>query len=207
MNKHVASLALGVALFAAQPALAQEKSAGATQIPSGVFFKGQQANQWLARDNLVGAKVENEKGQIIGDIEDIILNDSNQVEGVIMGTGGFLGAAEKKVGVRFSALKIVEKDGKRHVTLPAATKEVLKALEPYKRANPPKSLWDRAMDKAKELSDKTAETSRDAYQSAKEQAGPALEKAKEQAGQAYEKARDKAREMTGGSSTPEAPKQ
>lgn len=180
-----------VTLALAGAAVAQEpKAKEAAVIPAGIFFKGQQANQWLARDLLLGAKVRNAQGQIIGDIEDFVLNDQNQIEGVVMGTGGFLGAAEKKVGVRLSALKVSEKDGKTVVTLPEATKDVLKALESYKRAKPPKSILDRAMEKAQELADKTAETSKDAYQSAKEQSGPALQKAREAAGQAYEKGKE-----------------
>lgn len=191
---HLRNLIAALALVAiAAPALAQTKKP--VDIPAGVFYKGQQATQWLAKDLLVGAKVQNAQGQIIGDIEDLILNDQNQVEGVIMGTGGFLGAAEKKVGVRLSALKITEAGGKTIVSLPEATKDVLKALEPYKRAKPPKSLFDRTLDKAKELYDKTAETSKDAYQSAKEQAGPAMDKAREAAGQAYDKAKDTAKDL------------
>lgn len=192
MNKLALGLAAAALTFAGA-AVAQDKAAKApVTIPSGVFFKGQQANQILARDFLVGAKVRNDTGQIIGDIEDLILNDQNQIEGVIMGTGGFLGAAEKKVGVRLSALKISESGGKTTVTLPAATKDVLKALEPYKRAKAPKSMMDRAMEKAQELYDKSAETSKEAYQTAKEQAGPTLQKAKEAAGQAYEKGKEAA---------------
>lgn len=192
MNKLALGLAAAVITMAGA-AVAQDGAAKApVVVPSGVFYKGQQANQILARDYLVGAKVRNDSGQIIGDIEDLILNDHNQVEGVIMGTGGFLGAAEKKVGVRLSALKITESGGKTTVTLPAATKDVLKALEPYKRAKPPKSMLDRAMEKAQELYDKTAETSKEAYQSAKEQAGPALDKAKDAASKAYEKGKEAA---------------
>lgn len=210
MNKIALGLAAAMMTLAGS-ALAQDKSkaptAAAVVIPSGVFFKGQQANQILARDHLLGAKVRNAQGQIVGDIEDLILNEQNQIEGVIMGTGGFLGAAEKKVGVRLSALKISEKDGKTTVSLPEATKDVLKALEPYKRAKPPKSLLDRAMEKAQELADKTAETSKDAYQSAKEQAGPALQKAKEAAGQAYEKGKEAIDKAKDAAKPAEAPKQ
>lgn len=205
MNKLALGLAAAALTFAGA-AVAQDKGKAPAVIPSGVFFKGQQATQILARDYLLGAKVRNAEGQIIGDIEDFILNDQNQIEGVIMGTGGFLGRLEKKVGVRLSALKISEKDGKTSVSLPEATKDVLNALEPYKRAKPPKSLMDRAMEKAQELYDKSAETSKDAYQSAKEQAGPALQKAKEAAGQAYEKGKEAVDKATG-TKPAEAPKQ
>lgn len=184
MRKTLMSFAVIGGLVTA-PALAQDKPV----IPAHTFYKGQQAQQYLAKDMLLGAKVRNEEGKVIGDIEDLIVNSDNQVEGVIMGVGGFLNVREKKVGVRLSALKIGEKDGKTVVNLPGASREVLKALEPYKRAKPPRSLFDRAMEKAQELSDKTLETSKDAYQAAKEQAGPAYEQAKKRATEAYEKAK------------------
>jgi tetratricopeptide (TPR) repeat protein len=130
--------------------------------------------------------VQNADGQIIGDIEDLILNSDNQVQGVVMGTGGFAGFAEKRVGVSLSALQIKNEDGKVTVSLPQATKEVLDALEPFKRSTPPKSLLDRAIEKAKELSDKGSVTAEDAYEKAK----PAIEKATEAAKEAYEKAKE-----------------
>ena len=72
------------------------------------FVGAQTADQYLARDHLIGAKIRGKDGKIIGDVEDLIVNDKNQVVGVVMGTGGFLGIAEKKVGVDLSALKFDE---------------------------------------------------------------------------------------------------
>lgn len=185
MRKTLSSLALIGALVATVPALADDKAA----IPANTFYKGQQADQYLAKDLLLTAKVHNDAGKVVGDIEDLIITADNRVDGVIMGVGGFLGVGEKRVGVRLSALRITEKDGKPYVMLPGATHDVLKELESYKRAKPAKSLWDRAMEKAQELHDKTMDTSQDAYQAAKEQAGPAYEKAKKDAQAAYEKAK------------------
>lgn len=190
MRKTLSSLALIGVLVAATPLLADDKAA----IPANTFYKGQQADQYLARDLLLTAKVHAADGKIVGDIEDLILNSENRVEGVIMGVGGFLGVGEKRVGVRLSALKISEKDGKPYVELPGANQEVLKALGAYERAKPAKSLWDRAMEKAQELQDKTLDTSKDAYHAAKEQAGPAYEKAKQDAQAAYEKAKQASKE-------------
>jgi hypothetical protein len=203
-TRFLVSLTAAAAFALSGPALAQEKTApeAKSAIPSGVFYKGQQANQYLARDLLLGAKVRNEAGQIIGDIEDLIVNDKNEIEGVVMGTGGF---PEKRVGVRLSALKIAEKDGRTVVTLPQASKEVLKALLAYKRAKPPKSLYDRAMEKAQELSDRAAESSRDAFQAAKEQAGPAYERAKGWGSEAYGTAREKAKQLMERANEPTQP--
>ncbi len=161
-------------------------------IPANIFLPTQGGGQYLARDLLLGGKVYNAEGVIIGDIEDLILNSNNQVEGVVMGIGGFAGFGEKHVAVVLSALQIKNEDGKITVSLPQATKEVLDALEPFKRSSPPKSLIDRAIEKAKELTDKGSVTAKDAYDKAKEEAGPALEKAREQAKETYEEIKKEA---------------
>lgn len=186
MLKGVLTFAAAVA-FLVHPAFAEE-----VVIDESVFLITQQEGQYLARDLLLGAQVQNADGQIIGDIEDFILNDDNQVEGVVMGTGGFAGFGEKRIGVHLSALQIDNKDGKVTITLPQATKEVLDALKPFKRTKPPKSLLDRAIGKAKELTDKGAVTAKDAYEKAKEDAAPKLEKAKEAAKEAYDDVKEKA---------------
>jgi hypothetical protein len=142
-------------------------------IPSKTFFKGQEATQYLAKDRLIGAKVHNKDGQIIGDIEDLILTADNRVDGVVMGVGGFLGVGEKKIGVRYSALKFDTKDGKASVSLPQATKDVLAALEPYHYADQRKSMVDRA----KAVADKTKETVMDASKKASDAAKDAYGKA------------------------------
>jgi len=186
MRQTLFALAAASAL-AVTPALAAD-----TALPPSTFIKAQSPDQYLAKDMLIGAKVHNAEGKIVGDIEDLILDDSNQVLGVIMGTGGFLGVAEKKVGVYLSALDITEKDGKTHVSLPSATKAVLDAVPAYERTAPHKSLLERAKEKAKELTDKSSVTAKEAYEKAKEQAGPAYEKAKDAAKEAYEKAMEQA---------------
>lgn len=167
-------------------------------IPPGVFIKRQAVDQQLARDFLIGAKVHDADHKIIGDIEDLILDELNTVEGVIIGVGGVLGLGEKRVGVRYTALQIQVKDGKQIVVLKEATKPVLKALEPFERARPPKSFFDRAMEKARELAAKTGETTKDAYNKAKEKVGPAYEAAKEKASEAYQAAKEKVKEAVDG---------
>ncbi len=202
MNKTLISL-LALGTMIATPALAQTAES--------IFIPSQSETEYLARDLLIGAKVHNDEGKIIGDVEDVVLNDWNRVEGVVMGTGGFLGMAEKKVGVKLSALKFKEVDGKTVVSLPGVTKDMLKAVEPFKRAKPKKSLMERAMEKAQELTDKGSVTAKDTYDKAKEQAGPAYEKAKEKAKETYDSAKeavkgavDKAKEAA---QPAEAPKQ
>ena len=182
----------GVLTLAAVALWSVAAAADPVAIPANVFLTTQGGAQYLARDLLLGGKVQNADGQIIGDIEDLILNSNNQVEGVVMGTGGIAGFGEKRVGVLLSALQIKNEDGKITIILPQATKEVLDALEPFQRTSPQKSLLDRAIEKAKELSDKGSVTAKDAYEKAKEEAGPALEKAREQAKETYEEIKKEA---------------
>jgi len=157
-------------------------------LPQGVFITKQTAEEYLAKDHLIGMKVKGPDGKIVGDIEDLIVSDGNTVVGIVMGTGGFLGMGEKKVGVSLSALKFEESNGVFSVSLPEATTENLAAVEPYERAQPKKSLLERAKEKAVELKDKTTATTQDAVEKAK----PTLEEAKQKAQEAYEKAKEAA---------------
>lgn len=96
MTTRILSLVAAAALLATVPAIAQTTTPAApatpapaaaapkVAIPSGVFFRGQTASQFLAKDRLIGAKVHDKDGKIIADIEDIIFNSSNEIEGVIM---------------------------------------------------------------------------------------------------------------------------
>lgn len=185
MNKFAATLA-ALTLAALSPAFAPVFAQDAAT--SGVFVAAQSGDQYLAKDQLIGAKVHDKDGKIIGDIEDLIVSDHNIVVGVVMGTGGFLGLAEKKVGVQLGALSFEEKDGKTTVVLPEGTKANIDAAPAFQRTQPAKSLLERAKEKARELSDKTSASTQDAVDKAK----PALEQAKEKAVEAYEKAKEAA---------------
>ena len=138
MHKFALALLLSGAL--ALPALAQKKeepkdAAKAAAIPTNTFFKGQTASQYLAEERLLGAKVINKDGQMVGTIDDLIISQGGQIEGVILGVGGLLGVGQKQVGVRLSALKITTADGKITISLPSATKEMLGAVGAYQRSS------------------------------------------------------------------------
>ena len=148
------------------------------------FVGAQSANQYLARDHLIGAKIPGKDGKIIGDVEDLIINDKNQVVGVVMGTGGFLGVAEKKVGVDLSALKFEEKDG--HDTLPDGDQAAIGSAPAFQRTTAREVAVSSARARRSiELSDKTTATTKDAIEKAK----PVVEQAKEKAKEAIEQAK------------------
>lgn len=192
MRRLSLAIAAATALAVAAPALAQQGPAPSTTtaevpIPRGVFFRAQEAGQILSRDNLIGAKIYGADGKIIADIEELILTSDLRVEGVVIGTGGFLGAGEKPLGLRFSALRFGP-DGK--ITVPELTKEVMAALPAYERKTPLKSLLERASEKAREISDRSMETAKPTIDQASEAAKEAYEKAKEASKEYYDKAKE-----------------
>lgn len=191
MQNRVLAVA-AAALLMATPASAEDASS--------IFMNAQGTDQHLAKDTLIGAKVYGKDGTIVGDIEDLILTDGNTVIGVIIGTGGFLGLAEKRIGVGLDKLTSTEKDGKTIISI-AAAHEDLVATPAYQRSMPKKSLLERAKEKALELRDKTTETSKDAYEKAK----PTIDDAKEKAKEAYEAAKEKVQDAVGGDKPAETP--
>lgn len=183
--KKTALSAIAVAmLLAGGPAVAEEPA------PADQFIKTQSPTQYLAKDRLIGAKVKNSTGEIIGDIEDLLIDSDDHVSGVVMGVGGFLGIGEKKVAVKTSALQLEVTDGKMNVLLSTATKDTLKSAPAFERATPKKGILERVKEKAQELTDKSKATAKDAYEAAK----PAVEQAKEKAKEAYESAKETAKE-------------
>jgi hypothetical protein len=138
---HKFALALILAATLAVPALAQKKdepkpeTGKKVEIPKNVFFKGQTASQYLAKDRLLGAKVVNKSGETVGTVDDLIVGQGGQIEGIVMGVGGVLGVGSKQIGVRLGALKISTADGKTTITLADATKEMLGAVGAYQRAS------------------------------------------------------------------------
>ncbi|HSZ24587.1 MAG TPA: PRC-barrel domain-containing protein [Cytophagaceae bacterium] len=64
----------------------------------------------LTATSIIGDKVENKKGEIIGKIKDIMLNiQEGNIEYIVIEFGGFLGFGEKLFAVPFSALKLNHK--------------------------------------------------------------------------------------------------
>ena len=62
----------------------------------------------------------------IGDVDDVLVDKSGKVTGLVIGVGGFLGAGEKDIIVPFTAVKTAKKDDKWWLTLDE-TKDGLKS--------------------------------------------------------------------------------
>jgi sporulation protein YlmC with PRC-barrel domain len=96
-------------LVYAQPQPATQPSTPLPQPPQPTaqamvaFIEQQQPSDWMT-SALMGRRVMNAAGKILGDINDIIIDEQGQVVAVIIGVGGFLDIGEKDVGVRYTDL-------------------------------------------------------------------------------------------------------
>jgi opacity protein-like surface antigen len=82
------------------------------------------AESWSVT-NYYKQAVYDPKESKISDIEDVLLDKSGKVTGLVVGVGGFLGVGEKDVIVPFAAVKSTKKNDKWWLTLDE-TKDDLK---------------------------------------------------------------------------------
>jgi sporulation protein YlmC with PRC-barrel domain len=87
------------------------------------------AQAWRA-SKLIDAPVVNDAGQHIGNINDLLISQSNEVLFAVLSVGGFLGIHERLVAVPYSSLKVSDSGDK--VVLPGATKDALRKLPEFR---------------------------------------------------------------------------
>jgi sporulation protein YlmC with PRC-barrel domain len=105
---HFLLLACGVVLIAAS-ALAQssQPTAPSPQTGAGEWITQLQPDQWRV-SNLEGLSVySSNNGDKIGDISELIFNNSGKVQAVVIGVGGYLGVGEHGVAVPFDQIRFV----------------------------------------------------------------------------------------------------
>src|SRR4051812_17988838 len=81
--------------------------AAPAQSGSGQFMTQEKPGQWRA-SKLKGLDVYNNSNEKIGDIREVLLDQSGKAEAVVIGVGGFLGIGEHDVAVPFSEIKFVD---------------------------------------------------------------------------------------------------
>ena len=83
----------------AGPALAQSSA-------KGNFITEQSSSEWLG-SKLIGLNVYDPQNNKIGDIDQLLVDRTGNVKGVVIGVGGFLGVDQKDVALPFKSLKWV----------------------------------------------------------------------------------------------------
>ncbi len=103
---------------------------------TGETFISAQADHIMG-STLIGSTVYSgvgEDAEVIGDINDIVLSQSGQAEGVVIGVGGFLGMGEKDVAVNFDRLQWTQLEGDDVRITMSSTKEELESAPEFDRS-------------------------------------------------------------------------
>ena len=74
----------------------------------GAFVHSQSSSEWRT-SKLIGLAVYGADDKKIGDIEELLVDNSGAIRAAVIGVGGFLVVGEKDVAVSFSALNIHRK--------------------------------------------------------------------------------------------------
>lgn len=136
----------------------------AAPAPAASFVATQQPGE-QSTSSLTGLKVENSAGEALGVTTYFVTDTSGKITTVVIGIGGFLGLAEKSVGVPFADIKVTkDKEGKDIVRIDA-TKDSLTAAPNY--------AWTE-----KSTAERLKESAEDLAKQAKEGAASLAEKAK-----------------------------
>jgi len=105
--KYLATALVGGALITGGAAFAQTATTPAPGASSS--SPATQANlkgNWRA-SKLVGLAVYNESNEKLGDISELLLDNTGKVNAVVVGIGGFLGVGQHDIAVSFDQLKWV----------------------------------------------------------------------------------------------------
>jgi sporulation protein YlmC with PRC-barrel domain len=99
----VGSALLATVAFAQTPAATDgAKAATTTTAASDTSFQG----SWRG-SKLVGLNVYNDSNESLGSINDLLVDKSGNIKGVVIGVGGFLGVGEHLVALPFDKVKFV----------------------------------------------------------------------------------------------------
>jgi PRC-barrel domain len=119
----VAALLMAPGVTGATAQTAGETKLGVTTIELNDVIKG-----WSARRQLLGQHVYNDKGEKVGEIEDIIISPEKNVSYGIVSSGGFLGIGSHDIAIPSNQFHMGDKG---RLVLPGATKETLRAMPQF----------------------------------------------------------------------------
>jgi len=98
LTKYLVASLLGTALLALPAGAAETNKSEQAASTTG---------QWQA-SKLIHMNVYNNNNKKVGDIKELMTDNSGKIENVVIGVGGFLGMGEHDVAVKFGELKWVD---------------------------------------------------------------------------------------------------
>ncbi|UWR23633.1 PRC-barrel domain-containing protein [Sulfitobacter sp. S190] len=103
-----------------------------------------QSDSTVLAEDLIGSNIYSSGGEVIGEVNDLILNLDGSVEGVVIGVGGFLGLGEKDVAVEMASLETMQTEDGLTRLMSNATKEDLEAAPAFVTAEEQRAQTDAA---------------------------------------------------------------
>ncbi|MDX1401353.1 MAG: PRC-barrel domain-containing protein, partial [Kiloniellales bacterium] len=86
----------------------------------------------VATDKLKGATVYGTNNEEVGEVDRLLMNEDDRLDGVVVDVGGFLGLGERPVAFDVEELQILRKDdGDEVVVIVNATKSALEDKPKY----------------------------------------------------------------------------
>jgi sporulation protein YlmC with PRC-barrel domain len=103
-----ASALFATVAFAQSPSTQSPSTSAKTDNPPAAASTSNTSYQgdWRA-SKVVGLNVYNNNNESIGSINDLLMDKSGNIKGVVIGVGGFLGVGEHLVAVAFDQIKFV----------------------------------------------------------------------------------------------------
>jgi sporulation protein YlmC with PRC-barrel domain len=86
----------------------------------------------IPASKLIGADVANSQGESIGEVNEVVLDNEGQAEGLVVDVGGFLGVGERRVLVGWSDVTIRGENNGSVTVATALDKARLESLPEYK---------------------------------------------------------------------------
>jgi sporulation protein YlmC with PRC-barrel domain len=128
MNR--SNIIVGTAVLLLLPIVSFAQVAGSTLLGVAAAEMREVTYGWSAKRQVLGKSVYNDKNQLIGKIDDVIIAPDKAVSYAIIGAGGFLGVDRHDVAIPVSQIKL--QDGK--LVLPGASKQALQAQPNFEYA-------------------------------------------------------------------------
>jgi sporulation protein YlmC with PRC-barrel domain len=104
----------------------QQRGGSAAQIMSSIPANSETITHWYKQN------VYDPQDNKIGEIMDVLVDQSGKATALIIGVGGFLGAGEKDVAVPFNAVQFTNKNNNKWYLVMNATKDALKEAKGFK---------------------------------------------------------------------------
>jgi sporulation protein YlmC with PRC-barrel domain len=89
------------------------------------------ADHHIRASKIVGASVYNDQNEKIGSVDDVLIGSNDDISGVVLSVGGFLGIASKLVEVPYKDIRVQNDE----LMIAGATKDQLTSLPEYKYAS------------------------------------------------------------------------